>query len=208
MLASIFVFTRHAPRVLQVNVEADDKAQGGDLQKEKQAKELAAQNFINEDRALMRFEFLEAIVRIAVQKYKAAAGGDVSSALEVLMTGHVAPFFNHRGDKGDGAALARANAASAAGSLAEGDAAAKAALTEHAAAATAAAASPDPRGSKTAAQFADDAAGWAPLAGKASQVLFVDPNAWRVGALYKHTVDAELRAHQRMLDMVYASYCK
>ena len=50
-------------------MEADDKGSGGDLAKEKQAKELAAQNFINEDRALMRFEFLEAMVSALLTRF-------------------------------------------------------------------------------------------------------------------------------------------
>jgi hypothetical protein len=173
----------------------------------------------------MRFEYLEAIVRIAVQKYKAAAGGDVSSALEILMTGHVAPFFNHRGDRGGGDGAALASDASATGTVAEGDAAAEAALAEHTAAhtpnarAALAAAnhgggggggggSPHDEVGVSAEQCAQRAAGSAPLAGKASQVLFADPNAWRLGALYKRPVDDTLQAHQRMLDMVYASYSK
>ena len=44
----------------------------------------------------MRFEFLEAVVRIAVAKYKDQAGGDVSEALELLLVNHVGPFFCHR----------------------------------------------------------------------------------------------------------------
>jgi hypothetical protein len=53
---------------VQVNVEVDDG---------KQDKLAAAQNFVNEDRALMRFEFLEALVRIAVNKYKVIIQGVV-----------------------------------------------------------------------------------------------------------------------------------
>jgi len=238
-----------------VNVEADDKAGGGGtLQDEKQAKELAAQNFINEDRALMRFEFLEAIVRIAVQKYKAAAGGDVSSALEVLMEGHVGPFFNHRGDHGGGDAasivpVSKPNEGegegSLSGSIAEGDAVAKAALLGHATAHSPQSAkkqgqpgdefpttsgegedgaaegsgtgdrvkggngdSAGPAAPPTAEELARQSDGTAPLTGRASQVLFVDPNEWRVNTLYRHQVDDLLQSHQRMLDIVYTSYSK
>ncbi len=74
---------------VQVNVEAEDE-NGTD------AKGRAQQNMINEDRALMRFEFIEAIVRVAVQKYKEAAGGDVSDAVILLMKNHVDPFFCQR----------------------------------------------------------------------------------------------------------------
>jgi hypothetical protein len=230
-------------------VEADDKAAGGGtLQQEKEAKELAAQNFINEDRALMRFEFLEAIVRIAVQKYKAAAGGDVSSALEVLMEGHIGPFFNHRGDRGggDGASTVPVNnprggggggGGSLSGSIAEGDAVAKAALLGHAAAHSPQSAKKNevagefpttdtkcvggssggqggdsngagPAAPPTAEELARQSDGTAPLTGRGSQVLFVDPNEWRVNTLYRHQVDDLLQSHQRMLDIVYTTYSK
>jgi hypothetical protein len=48
----------------KVNVEVDYG---------KNDKTAAAQNFVNEDRALMRFEYLEAFVRIAVNKYKVSS---------------------------------------------------------------------------------------------------------------------------------------
>lgn len=57
----------------------------------------ADENFANENRGLMRFEFLEALVRIAVCKYKEEANGDVSDSLVLLMTRHVEPHFIRKG---------------------------------------------------------------------------------------------------------------
>ena len=166
---------------VQVNVESSED--GG-------CKDLQAQNFVNEDRALMRFEFLEAIVRIAVAKYKEDAGGDVSEALEILMHNHIDPFFNHRGDAfggGDdgGSPMKKAPSLVLAGQQAS-----------------------DPGSPVHSVKMELVAHLKVRLEGRESQTLFDDPNAWRVKSLYHHTVDEVLKSHQRVLDIIFGSYSK
>jgi len=168
---------------IQVNVESDAGGGDGFGAPAKGAAELQAQNFVNEDRALMRFEFLEALVRIAVCRYKEAAGGDVSEALELLMHNHVDVYFVHRGDKFGGMDLGQA-----AESLG-GDSVDLESLG----------------GSPMKRQLAALAV---PLAGRPSQTLFVDPNTWRCKSLYTHSVDDLLKSHQRALDIIFNSYSR
>jgi hypothetical protein len=188
---------------VQVNVEADDGGGGGtgNGPPDPSVKQVAAQNFVNEDRALMRFEFVEAIVRIAVCKYKEDCNGDVSEALELLMHNHVDPFFVHRGDQSGGGGVLAAAEAMGAKKKSDGDGGGDGGSV-------ASASGSQLLESLAPGQRLSLSETVVPLAHKESQTMFVDPNAWRTATLYHESVDECLRSHQQMLEIVYANYSK
>jgi len=164
---------------VQVNVEVDDG--------KKDDKTAAAQNFVNEDRALMRFEFLEALVRIAVNKYKADVGGDVSEALQMLFENHIGPFFIDRGLK-----LTLNSDEFFDNDLMETSSVGSVAIFQDD--------QVELRRTKPIKKYE--------ATGKSSQNLFVDPNTWRAASLYNNKVDDTLKSHQRALELIYTGYSR
>jgi len=67
---------------IAVNVETDKKSKASDL---------------NEDKCLMRMEFIEALIRMAIVKFKDACGGDISDAVAMLVKECLAPNIPPQG---------------------------------------------------------------------------------------------------------------
>ncbi|CAM9779514.1 unnamed protein product, partial [Phaeothamnion confervicola] len=157
---------------------------------------------LNEDRALMRFELIEALVRVALKKYDGAAATARAAAPPSPNAGAAA------------AAAAAAAAVSTAGTSPE-------MLTSESSSAAAAVEMTVGIGAGAAAPFQLPTP--APLppqspAGKVQRLLHehflsqcpaearVDPDAFRNGRLYNAACDAVLQEHHRALSVVFKKY--